>query len=98
VVVGVNKYVDTGQDQPVEVHKVDPESEARQVSHLKQVKANRDQDAVARSLAALRATALDPAANLMPATIEAVKAHASMGEIVNELKGVFGTYREIPVF
>jgi methylmalonyl-CoA mutase N-terminal domain/subunit len=98
VVVGVNKYSDAATDQAVEVHKVDPESEARQIGHLKEVKANRDQARVDRCLVELRETARDPAANLMPATIEAVRAHASMGEIVNALKGVFGTYRETPVF
>ena len=46
----------------------------------------------------LREVAQDPSANLMPATIEAVKAHASMGEIVNTLEGVFGRYTESPVF
>ena len=42
--------------------------------------------------------ARDPGENLMPATIAAVKAHASMGEIVNALREVFGTYVETPVF
>lgn len=51
-----------------------------------------------RRLAELVAVARDPAANLMPATIAAVKARATMGEIVNALKAPFGTYRETTVF
>ena len=98
VVVGVNRYVDAEEDHAVEVHKVDPESEARQIRHLKQVKEDRDQDAVASALSALAVTAADPSANLMYPTVKAVKAHASMGEIVNTLREVFGTYRETPVF
>ncbi len=100
VVVGVNKYVDPPEEQApkIEMHKIDPDSEHRQVASLRRVKAERDQAAVARFLQRLQATARDPAANLMPVTIEAVKARASMGEIVNALKEVFGRYRETPVF
>ncbi|MPZ63727.1 MAG: methylmalonyl-CoA mutase [Propionibacteriales bacterium] len=97
-VVGVNKYVDASEDHTVETHKIDPESEARQIRHLKQIKADRDQEAVERALAELRRAAADPDTNLMYPTVDAVKAHASMGEIVNTLKEVLGTYRETPVF
>ncbi len=97
-VVGVNKYVDEEADQKVETHKLDPESERRQIDHLKRVKAERDNAEVERLLKKLQDTARDHDANLMPVTIEAVKAHASMGEIVNALKEVYGTYTETPVF
>lgn len=97
-VVGVNRYIDSDEDQTVEVHKIDPESEARQIRHLKTVKHDRDQRTVDEALDSLKAAAADPTQNLMYPTIEAVKAHASMGEIVNTLKEVFGTYRETPVF
>jgi len=100
VVVGVNKYADPPEEESprIEVHKIDPASERRQIATLQRVKAERDQAAVAGLLQRLQAAARDPAANLMPVTIEAVKARASMGEIVNALKGVFGRYRETPVF
>lgn len=97
-VVGVNKYVDAEEDQPVEVHKLDPESEARQIEHLRHVKQTRDAQAVETILEDLKRAAQDPNANLVPFTIEAVKRHASMGEIVNALKEIFGSYRETPVF
>jgi methylmalonyl-CoA mutase cobalamin-binding domain/chain len=99
VVVGVNRYVDReGDAQQVEVHRVDPETERRQAEHLRQVRATRDGRRVEGALAKLQATARDEAANLMPATVEAVEARASMGEIVKALEGVFGRYRETAVF
>jgi methylmalonyl-CoA mutase N-terminal domain/subunit len=97
-VVGVNKFVDTGDDQEIEVHKIDPTSERRKIERLREIKRTRDNDLVQRRLAELLETARDPDANLMPATIAAVRAHASMGEIVNTLEGLFGRYRETPVF
>ncbi len=97
-VVGVNKYIDEEQDQKVETHKLDPESERRQIESLKRVKAERDNAEVERLLKRLQDTARDHDANLMPVTIEAVKAHASMGEIIGALKEVYGTYTETPVF
>jgi methylmalonyl-CoA mutase cobalamin-binding domain/chain len=97
-VIGVNKYVDAENDQKVEVHKLDPESEARQISRLKQVRENRDQQRAEAALERLLTLARDDSANLMPATIEAVRAHLSMGEITGALRGVFGSYTETPVF
>jgi len=97
-VIGVNRYVDQGEDHKVETHQLDPESEQRQIRRLKQVREDRDQDRAKQAMDALLAAARDPDVNLMPATIEAVKAHLSMGEITGTLRGVFGTYRETPVF
>jgi methylmalonyl-CoA mutase cobalamin-binding domain/chain len=97
-VVGVNRYIDEDEDQKIEVHRLDPASEQRQIDGLQRVKRERDQAEVDRLLKELQATAQDPDANLMPVTIAAVRAHASMGEIVNALKDVFGTYSETPVF
>ncbi|CAN5170576.1 methylmalonyl-CoA mutase family protein [soil metagenome] len=98
-VVGVNRYTEpTGSDAPVEVHRIDPASERRQIEHLRSVRASRDAAGVQRALARLRADAADPSTNLMPATIEAVKARATMGEIVDALRSMFGSYRETPVF
>jgi methylmalonyl-CoA mutase cobalamin-binding domain/chain len=100
VVVGVNKYVDEdeGDAGPVPVHRVDPDTERRQVERLRRIRAERDGAAVERALEALRTTARDPAANLMPATIAAVRARVTGGEIVTALRSVFGTYAETAVF
>jgi methylmalonyl-CoA mutase N-terminal domain/subunit len=97
-VIGVNKHVDRGDDQRIETHKLDPASEALQIERLRNVKQARDDSAVRRALDEFVATAKDPAANLMPPTIEAVKVQASMGEIVESLVPLFGRYTEQPVF
>lgn len=97
-VIGVNKYVDEGEGEKIETHKLDPESEARQITRLKHVRESRDQDRADKALRELLAVARDDSANLMPATIEAVRAHLSMGEITGALREVFGSYTETPVF
>jgi methylmalonyl-CoA mutase N-terminal domain/subunit len=98
VVVGVNKYEDDGDDQPIEVHKIDPTSERRKIERLRELKRTRDNNAVRSALDQLLQVARDPDANLMPPTIAAVKVHASMGEIVETLETEFGRYTESPVF
>ena len=98
VVVGINRYVDApDEEQAIEVHRVDPEVEHRQVEHLRRCRRERDAAEVERSLRELKVTAADQDANLMPATIAAVKAGASMGEIVHAVEEVFGRYTEAPV-
>ena len=97
-VVGVNKFIDETEDHKVEVHPIDPTTEPRKIERLKEIKRTRDNDAVERALAALVEVAKDPDANLMPATIDAVRTQASMGEIVYRLEALFGRYTETPVF
>ncbi|HME90242.1 MAG TPA: methylmalonyl-CoA mutase family protein, partial [Myxococcaceae bacterium] len=96
--VGVNRYVDPAQKEEIEIHKIDPATEERQISRTKEVRRRRDDRKVAALLDRLESEARDPATNLMPATIELVKARATMGEIVARLKQVFGTYTETPIF
>ena len=96
-VIGVNKYVEPAEEAPIETHPYDATTEQRQIEHLQQVKARRDDAEVERLLAELR-TAAAADQNIMPATIAAVKARATMGEIVTTLQGLWGTYREQPVF
>ena len=100
VVVGVNRYVeeDDGDAGPVPVHRVDPDTERRQVERLRRIRAERDGAAVERALEEVRRTARDPGANLMPPTIAAVRARATGGEIVRALRQVFGSYSETAVF
>ncbi|AXH96675.1 methylmalonyl-CoA mutase family protein [Ornithinimicrobium avium] len=97
-VIGVNKYVDDGSDEKIEIHKLDPESEARQIARVKQVRADRDRARADAALAELLRAAKDPNVNIMPATIEAVRAHLSMGEITGALRDIFGSYTETPVY
>ena len=98
VVVGVNKYVDLPTPADIDVHRTDPETEARQIAGLRRMRLRRDNNRVERLLDQLAGEAQKPSVNLMPATIELVKARASMGEIVQRLRGVFGSYVEQPVF
>jgi methylmalonyl-CoA mutase cobalamin-binding domain/chain len=98
VVVGVNRYVDEGSEPPIGTHKVPLEVERGKVGELRRIKAERGPAEVRRRLDELVEAARDERADLMPATIAAVKARATMGEIVNALKVPFGTYREAPVF
>jgi methylmalonyl-CoA mutase N-terminal domain/subunit len=62
------------------------------------VRASRDEAKVQRLLVALADTAKDETKNIMPLTIELVENGATMGDIVEKLKGLWGTYRETPVF
>jgi methylmalonyl-CoA mutase N-terminal domain/subunit len=97
-VIGVNCHVEPQAPPPIPIHKVDPAVEARQVAAVRAVRARRDGRRVRELLERLAAEARDPARNLMPATIELVKARATLGEIVNALRDVFGRYVERPVF
>ncbi len=97
-VIGVNAFVEPPVPADIPIHRVDPEVEARQVARLAETRRRRDGAAVAALLDRLDREARDPAANLMPATIELVKARASLGEIVARLRQVFGTYEETPIF
>src|SRR5438477_405611 len=97
-VIGVNKYVEPAEPGAVEIHRVDPAVEARQVARLRATRATRDAARVAALLDRLAREATDPAVNLMDVTIELVKARASMGENVGRLRQVWGQYVETPVF
>ena len=91
IVVGVNKYVtDTVDD--VDILKVDPESERRQKERLAKFKANRDQAGVDAKLEALREVARGDG-NLLHPIREALAANASIGEVCNAMRDVFGEYK-----
>jgi methylmalonyl-CoA mutase N-terminal domain/subunit len=95
--VGVTKYRDDSGNPAVELHHVDEAASKRQLERLAKTKANRDDAAVQRALDEIvRVAKTDE--NIMPATIAAVKARATGGEIINALRPVFGTYVEKPVF
>ncbi len=92
IIVGVNKYV-MPQDEKVNILRVDPEVQRRQIERLKRVRAERDTRAVKRALERLEEAARTRE-NTMPYILEAVKAYASVGEIMEVLKKVHGAYRE----
>jgi methylmalonyl-CoA mutase cobalamin-binding domain/chain len=96
-VIGVNKYIEPEEKFDIETHPYDVETERRQVDNLQRVKRERDNTQVNRLLEELKVVARDESANLMPTTIALVKARASMGDIIETLKEIWGTYRERPV-
>lgn len=98
-VIGVNKYVDAqAVEQSIQVHKIDPGTERRQVDNLTRVKRERDGRRVNELLGQLSETARNEQANLMPVAIECVKARCTMGEMVSALQEVWGPYTEAPMF
>jgi methylmalonyl-CoA mutase N-terminal domain/subunit len=94
VVVGVNAF--KADDPPVTVMKVDPALEERQVASLKAFRAKRSAGAVKQALDAVRAAAKGKE-NLMLPILAAVKAEATLGEVSDALRDVFGEYRETVV-
>ncbi len=96
-VVGVNAYTE-GDDHDTNLLKIDPAFEAYQVKRIQEVRAARDQSAVDAALSALENAARDERANLMPLLLDAARAEATEGEMVQALQTVFGTYREAPAF
>jgi methylmalonyl-CoA mutase N-terminal domain/subunit len=94
--VGVNCHVADGAAEPdreVELYAFDPEVAATQVARLARVRRERDDGAARAALGRLTDEARGPA-NLMPAILEAVRAYATLGEIAQAMKRVFGEHRE----
>ena len=91
VVIGVNRH--RSDPEPIEVFRVDPAVEAAQAESLRSVRERRDGIAVARALERLEEAAA-ARENVMPACIEAVKAYATVGEIVGAIRAVHGSWRE----
>jgi methylmalonyl-CoA mutase N-terminal domain/subunit len=92
VIVGVNGYQ---SDEPLEIPilRHDPEGEARQRERLRGLRAGRDGREVTRTLAALEAACRD-GRNVMPPLLDAVNAYATLGEVCDVMRGVFGLYSE----
>jgi methylmalonyl-CoA mutase N-terminal domain/subunit len=92
VVVGVNKYT-SDEQVPVDLLRIDPSVEREQVERVRQLRASRSASECTRALDAVAAAARD-GSNLMPVIVAAVEARATVGEISNSLREVFGEYRE----
>ena len=94
IIVGVNDYV--AQEKPLEILQIDESVAARQAARLRKLRADRSQAEVDRRLASLRKAAQGEE-NLMPYLFGAVKAYATLGEICDALREVFGTYEEVAI-
>jgi methylmalonyl-CoA mutase, N-terminal domain len=96
VIVGVNKYQMPDEISSTQILKIDETVRDHQLERLAHTKATRDQGAVANALEKLKKAAVSEE-NTMPATIEAVKAYATVEEICTALRDVYGIYEE-PAF
>jgi len=90
IIVGLNRF-QTHEDKLTGLLKVDPEVGAKQVARLAELKSSRDNTVVQKTLAELK-TAAQGTDNLMPPILKAVKALATLGEVCDTLRGVFGEY------
>ncbi|MBS7251906.1 MAG: methylmalonyl-CoA mutase family protein [Candidatus Freyarchaeota archaeon] len=92
IIVGVNKF-QTDEKLQLSLHKLDPQIEKEAISNLKKVKEERNNKLVDSLLEKLREEAKQEKCNLMPTLIEAVKAYATLGEICQVLREVFGEFK-----
>ncbi|RLI19968.1 methylmalonyl-CoA mutase, partial [Candidatus Bathyarchaeota archaeon] len=96
IIVGVNEFV-TEEKVPIEILKIDPKIEESLVERLKAIKRQRDNAKVKEVLEELRRAA-ERNENLMPTILRAVKAYATVGEICNVLREVYGEYKPPTIF
>ena len=97
-VIGVNTMVEEDENQEIETHPYDSTTADRQIARTKRVREERDDAKVEMLLDKLVSIAKDETRNIMPITIELVREGATMGDLVEKLKSVWGVYRETPVF
>jgi methylmalonyl-CoA mutase N-terminal domain/subunit len=94
IIVGVNDFV--SKEKPLDTLQIDESVAIRQAARLGKLRATRSGDEVARRLAALRKAA-QGTENMMPFIYDAVKAYATLGEICDTLREVFGTFEEVAI-
>jgi methylmalonyl-CoA mutase N-terminal domain/subunit len=91
-VVGVNRYVDENEELDIPLHRIDEQMVARQVERVTRYKAEQDRAAIGAALATVRSTA-EGTDNLLPVMKDALLAGATLGQVANALRDVFGEYR-----
>ncbi|HKG08987.1 MAG TPA: methylmalonyl-CoA mutase family protein [Gaiellaceae bacterium] len=97
IVVGVNRY-ELDEDTSVEILRIDPALEQKQIDRVKALRARRDSAAVETALTGLKQAAARDDVNLMPLIVDASRAYVTMGEMCDGLREVWGVWRETPVF
>ncbi len=99
--LAINKVLAlAGRDEPrdfVDILYIDERAAEKQLARLERLRRTRDNDRVRRSLDALRAAARSERENLMPPILEAVRAYATVGEMCDALREVWGEYEEVPI-
>ncbi|HEX3806564.1 MAG TPA: methylmalonyl-CoA mutase family protein [Gaiellaceae bacterium] len=97
IVVGVNRY-QLADEQELEILKIDPALERKQIDRVQSLRARRDSRAVESALARLKEDAARDDRNLMPQIVDAARVYVTMGEMCDVFREVWGTWRETPVF
>lgn len=97
IIVGINAYKDENEKIEIPILQVSPEVEKKQIERLKKLKKERDNAMVQSCLADLKKAAQGDT-NIMPILVECAKAYATVGEMINTLKEVYGEYVESPEF
>ncbi len=95
IIVGVNDFVQE-DETPIEILYIDESAAEQQMDRLDGLRRTRDNDSVMRTLDALRNTARGRA-NTMPAILDCVRSYATIGEMCDALRDVWGEYEEVPV-
>ena len=96
LIVGVNAYAQE-DEPPIEILYIDESASEKQLAKLERLRRTRDAGAVARTLDALRAAGRTKNQNLMPPILDAVRAYATVGEMCDALREVWGEYEEVPI-
>jgi methylmalonyl-CoA mutase N-terminal domain/subunit len=97
VIVGVNRY-ELEDEQPIEILRIDPTLERKQIERVQALRARRDSTAVEAALTRLKEDAARDDRNLMEPIMAASAAYVTMGEMCDALREVWGVWRETPVF
>ncbi len=97
IIVGVNEFVEEGEKIDIPILVISPEVEVKQRQRLGALRQGRNQEAVARSLEALRQAAVDQT-NLIPRLLDCTRSYVTLGEMCSALSEVFGVYEEPAVF
>jgi methylmalonyl-CoA mutase, N-terminal domain len=97
VIVGVNRY-EAQEEAPIELLRVDPALEQKQIDRVQSTRAQRDSAKVEAALTALKDGAARDDVNLMPLIVDASREYVTMGEMCDALREVWGVWRETPVF
>jgi methylmalonyl-CoA mutase, N-terminal domain len=97
IIVGVNRY-EHRDEEPLEILRIDPALEQKQIGRVQALRTRRDSAAVESALARLKEDAARDDRNLMYPIVEASKVYVTMGEMCEALRGVWGVWRETPVF
>jgi methylmalonyl-CoA mutase, N-terminal domain len=97
IIVGVNEFIEPDEEIEIPILTISPEVEIAQKKRLAEIRQSRNEEAVQESINEIKAAAVNNN-NLMPVLLKAACNYVTLGEMVGELKEVFGTYEEIAVF